>query len=185
MRFVLFTFFLMPFVLSAQVFEASVNKNSVAVGEQFELTFSIDGEGKNFKGPNFKGFRKLSGPNKSSSNSVQIINGKITSSSNQSFTYYLTALNEGQSTISSASIEIDGKVLKSNPITLKITKKSKNTNVNDLNIEENVFIRARVNKREVYQGERCSTGRAATGSPRDGVQVRESRQDLQRGEGQG
>ena len=156
MRFVLFTFFLIPLVLSAQVFEASVNKNSVAVGEEFELTFSLDGEGKNFKGPNFKGFRKLSGPNKSSSSSVQIINGKISSSSSQSFTYYLTALNEGQSTISSASIEIDGKVLKSNPITLNITKKSKNANANSLNLEENVFIRARANKREVFQGEQIN-----------------------------
>ena len=60
-----------------QSLELSVSKNPVAVGEEFRIDFTIDGEGTGFNPPNLNGLRKISGPNQSSSSSMQIINGKI------------------------------------------------------------------------------------------------------------
>jgi hypothetical protein len=40
---------------------------------------------------------------------MQIINGKVSSSKTTSYTYYVTALNEGTLTIGEASVKSEGK----------------------------------------------------------------------------
>ncbi len=144
--------FVVPYYLFAQSFKATVTKNNVGVGEEFQLIFTASGKSNNFRAPNLNGLRKLSGPNQSSSSSMQIINGKVNSSSSTSYSYYLTALAEGQLTIGSASIVIDGEQVKSKSILLTVTKanpKAKNT----LNIKEKVKLKASYNKAKVFQGE--------------------------------
>lgn len=146
----------------AQSLSASVSRNPVAVGEQFQVTFSLNASGNNFEGPSFSDFFVLSGPNQSSS--VQIINGNISQS--LSFTYYLQAKAEGQFKIGSASIICNGKKLESPPFTLTVVKgqaqqqsqpgqpqqrqESEGVTGND------VFIRAIVDKTNVYRGEGIS-----------------------------
>ncbi|MGE5682459.1 MAG: BatD family protein, partial [Bacillota bacterium] len=73
--------------LNAQSFSASVNSTTVGVNEPFQVSFQFNGDDvssiRNFKAPDFKGFRVLSGPNQSQS--VQIINGSMSAS--LSFSY--------------------------------------------------------------------------------------------------
>src|SRR3954469_20621624 len=84
----------------AQSLSASIDKNPVAVGDQFQVTFSLNASGSNFQGPAFSDFFVLAQP--AQSTSMNIINGSISQSIN--ITYYLQAKTEGTFKIGSASI---------------------------------------------------------------------------------
>jgi hypothetical protein len=136
----------------AQDFIASVSNKNIEVGEEFQIIFSANGNAEDFKAPNLLGLRKISGPNKSSSSSVEIINGKVNSSKTTSFSYYVSALREGSLTIPSASIKINGKLVQSKPIKINVRKADPNKK-SGFSISENVNIKVEVNKKNVYQGE--------------------------------
>lgn len=144
---------LIPCSLLGQELMLSVSKNPVAVGEQFMIEFSFEGDAKDFIGPNFNGLRKLSGPNKSSSSSMQIINGKVTSSKTTSFSYYVSALNEGTVVIGQASVKSNGKTYRSKAGNLKVVKASPKSKNSSISISENVYLKAIVNRSTVFQGE--------------------------------
>ena len=145
------------------VLSASVSKNTVATGEQFQLTYNLNSAGRNFQGPDLKDFYVLGGPNQSSQ--IQIVNGSYSQS--LIFTYYLQAKSEGNFKISFASIEADGKRIQSNGLILNVVKGNSNAqqgqggnnnqsqNSNGVG-EKNIFLRAEVSKTNVYQGEALS-----------------------------
>lgn len=136
----------------AQEFTTSVSKKTVEVGEEFQIIFSANGNASEFKAPNLLGLRKISGPNKSSSSSVEIINGKINSSKTTSFSYYVSALSEGELTIPSATIKIEGKKIQTQPIKISVIKADPNRK-KGFQISDNVKVEVEVSKRNVYQGE--------------------------------
>ena len=157
-----FIFFGLTFHLNvfSQSLSASVDKNPVAAGEQFQLTFSLNSSGSIFQGPSFPDFFVLAGP--SVSNNMSIMNGSV--SQTQSFTYFLQAKNEGTFKVGSASIICNGKKLESPPFTITVVKgnpqqqsgqqqqqrsgsESQNVNPND------VFLKVSVDKSNVYRGE--------------------------------
>src|SRR5689334_21885485 len=76
-------------------FSASTPNTTVSTGDQFQVTFTLNGSGNNFHAPTFAGFSTLMGP--SQSTSMQIINGNV--SQTLSFTYVLQAEKEGTFTI--------------------------------------------------------------------------------------
>lgn len=140
----------------AQSLSASINRNPVAVGEQFQVTFSLNAAGSGFQGPSFGDFFLLSGPNMS--NSMQIINNSISQS--QTFTYYLQAKSEGAFKIGSASITCNGKKLESPPFSITVVKgtggqqQGKQGETQESGVSsQDVFIRASADKSTVYQGE--------------------------------
>ena len=151
--------------LSAQrvQFNASVSGNDVATGEPFRVTFAINGNGSRFTPPDFTGFQILSGPNVSSS--ITSINGNTTVSN--AYSYDLVAVKEGILTIGSAFIMVDDRRLNTNPIRIRVSKGQPMQQNNQQQqqqqeemIQENtedlskaLFIRAEVNKTNVYQGE--------------------------------
>ncbi len=95
--------------------------SEVEVGDRFQVQFKVNSKDvSNFSAPNFKGFQVLYGPSQSSSSSMQWINGRMTSSSSITYTYTLLCDKDGTYTIESASIEHDGKPLKSRPVTIKV-----------------------------------------------------------------
>jgi hypothetical protein len=145
-------------------FTATASSTTVEVGEQIQVTFTLNTtNGKNFQPPSFKGFTVLAGPSRSMS--TQIINGQISSS--LSFIYILSADLEGTFTIEPAKITVDGNVLTSNPITIKVVKggqkpsgqgkeKSQEKTLSqqaDEIIRNNLFIRLNVDKTQAYLGE--------------------------------
>lgn len=140
---------------------ASIDRSTVSMGEQFEITYSLNAIGKNFKAPNFEDFIVLSGPNQSQS--IQIINGNL--SQTLSYSFILQPRSEGRFTISPASIEVEGKKIQSNSLTIVVTKgvskpKQQQQSSEDSNLErqiaQNLFIKATTDKSEVYQGEQIT-----------------------------
>lgn len=147
--------------LFSQKFTASVNKNKVAVGEVFQLDFSINASGKNFTPPSFNDFTLYSGPNQSTT--MQIINGSMSQSITLS--YYLAAKKEGTFIIGSASITVGNNTLQSNAITIEVVKGG-NTQQTQTQSQggtqdktsgkassENLFAKTSVSKSKVYAGE--------------------------------
>ncbi len=125
-KIVFFVFFqvLGLFVLGQDIQFTANAKTLVTVGETFNLTFSVNGQGTNFKGPNIQGFDKLSGPNLSSSTSVRYVNGKAASSFSQAYSYFLVASREGTFSIPPASITVNNQSYQSNSISIKVVKGS-------------------------------------------------------------
>ena len=148
-----FILYLLPFLSFAQELTTTVSRNPVAVGEQFQISFSANGSIEQFRAPSFNGLRILSGPNKSSSSSFQMINGQISQSKTVSFNYYATALNEGSLEIGSASAKVDGRDVKSNPIKLNVGKANPKSDNNVLDLSDKVYIKAHINKTKLFQGE--------------------------------
>lgn len=92
----------------------------VVSGDQVRLVFTVNSQDiKDFRAPSIKGFDVLMGPSRSQQSSIQIINGKRTSSST-AFTYILLAGNPGTYTIPAASVEVNGEKVFSNAISIKV-----------------------------------------------------------------
>ncbi len=131
-------------------------KTVVRVGENFQLNFKVNAKGKGFKGPNISNFQVLSGPNTSTSSSVQIINGKVTSKADYIFAYVLRATNEGTFTIPGASINVDGKNYTSNSLTIKVVKGSSQQADGTSDSEDtsnDLYVRAFISNPTPYLGE--------------------------------
>ncbi|KAF0198776.1 MAG: hypothetical protein FD166_1028 [Bacteroidetes bacterium] len=157
---------LSAFTVSGQKVEFSASaRDVVAVGDQFRLVFSVNAQASGFTAPVLKDFAILAGPSQSSSTSMQIINNQVTRSIDYSFTYILQASSEGTFTIGPASVNVDGKVYKSNPVTVKVVKGnapqprqgsqgSQGSQQPSGEIgSKDLFVRASANKSNPYQGE--------------------------------
>lgn len=141
-------------VAMAQSFTATVAKATVAVGEQFQVTFTIEGNAKNFSPPAFTDFGLLGGPYQS--NQTSWVNGVV--SQTTGLTYLLQAKKEGKFTIGAASVEANGKRLTTNTVTVTVVKNSEAANQQGADgsngiSAKNVFLRAFVDKTNVYRGE--------------------------------
>ena len=84
----------------------------VTEGSKFAVTYRLkNGEGTSLKVPEINGCRRLYGPSTSTSQSYQVINGQMSSSSSIEYTYYYLAEKAGTYTIAEASVVVDGKRL--------------------------------------------------------------------------
>jgi len=116
-----FLIFLIAGFTQEIVFQGSV-KSVVSLGETFVLSYTLNGQGTDFRGPRFNGFEILSGPNSSTSSSIQSIGGRTTMSVKYSFQYILQATQEGTFDIPAATINVDHKTVSSNTLTVKVVK---------------------------------------------------------------
>src|ERR1051326_8554636 len=133
-------------------FSASASKTQVAVGEQFQVSFSLNTSGNGFRGPMFDNFTVLAGPNQMTS--MSIINGSM--SQELSFSYVLAAVKEGTFTIGAASISVGGRTVKSNSLTIEISKNPVSANNGGGTVTSNgesMFLRTVVSRQKCYQGE--------------------------------
>ena len=101
----------------------------VALGERFRVEFSVDAEPErnSFKAPNFEGFEVLAGPSVSTGHSIQIINGKQSSSYNCSYTFVLLPIEEGNFTIGTASITVEDKIYTTKPLPIEVVADAEST----------------------------------------------------------
>ncbi len=158
---VLFVLFLAKISFS-QTFTASTDNRTVGLTDNFQVTFSFSGKDingvKNFNAPSFNNFLVLSGPNQSSS--MQIINGAVSGS--LSFSYILQPKSLGNFTIGTASVDYDGSSIRSSPLEIKVVKGSTkpksqgNKTISTKEIADNLFIKAIVDRRNVYVGEQVT-----------------------------
>ena len=141
---------------------------TVYVNTPFQLVYNVNADAENLRAPDFQFFEILAGPFTSKSSSYQIINGKTSSSVQNTFTYTLMPQKEGTFKIPAASITVNGQKVMSNNLTIKALPESKApkgqqhslsggeerqpskaTSVSD----QNVFVRMNVSKTNVYEQE--------------------------------
>ena len=96
----------------------------VEVGEQFNVTFIIEGENSvsDFAWAPSDDFQLLWGPQNGRSSSVQIINGKMTKSVQNTYTYILRANEKGRFTIPSATAKVKKEQIKSDPVVIEVVE---------------------------------------------------------------
>lgn len=95
--------------------------STVEVGGKFRVQFTVNTQNvSHFSAPDFKGFEVIYGPATSSQSSFQMINGRTSQSSSIIYTYVLMAESVGNFTIGSASVQVDGKTVKSSPTRIRV-----------------------------------------------------------------
>ena len=97
-------------------------QNLVAVDEQFSVTFVIEGEGRpsNFEWEPGNDFQLVWGPQKGSSSSISIVNGKKTQSSQTTYTYVLMPRSTGTFQLPAATATVKGEHLTSRRATVQV-----------------------------------------------------------------
>ena len=154
MKRIYFTLFVLSTLsIKAQNLIVSADKNPALVGEQIVLKFTINGKATNFKSPDFNGLQVLSGPNPSTQNSYTIINGKSESSSSTTYSFYLKGLKKGIYNITQASINLNGKLIKSKKISIEIVKAKEKSDKQKKSLSDNLFIKVNTSKRNIKVGE--------------------------------
>lgn len=157
--FILFFITTLTNISLAQKFTASASKTKVAVGETFQISFSLNTNGSNFKAPNLNDFEVYSGPNQSSS--MSLVNGVMSQSI--SLSYILSPKREGKFTVGPASVIINGATVQSNALIIEVSKGNQNANQqngnqnNDQNASagsnNKILIKAITNKSKAFVGE--------------------------------
>ncbi len=111
--------------ITVSVFAQSIKvqaPNVVAADEQFNITFIIEGEDSpsSFSWDEGQDFQLVWGPQKGSSTSITIVNGKRTKSSQYTYTYILLPKKTGTFTISEARATVGGETVTSSRATIEV-----------------------------------------------------------------
>ena len=98
--------------------------NLVSADEQFNVTFSVEGEHapSQFEWTPGDGFRLIWGPQKGTSTSISIMNGKRSKSVTNSYTYVLMPTGIGSHTLPAAVATIQGKKVSSRSFTIEVVQ---------------------------------------------------------------
>lgn len=171
-KFFVFFLFISSFTIAqTPSFIAQVSKNKVAVGEVFQVAFTLNGSGSNLTYPNLKDFEIYSGPNQSQS--MSMVNGNISQSTTISL--FIAAKKEGRFTIGSATVMSGNQKLETQPIVIEVSKGNtqqsnpnnqgshaqqnqkpeKNQYASEIS-NEDLFVRTFLSKTKCYLGEQLT-----------------------------
>lgn len=98
----------------------------VGINQQFQYVVTLDQNG-NVAATDFGNFSKVGGPSVSSSQSFSFVNGQQTSSYTRTFTYILKPTQIGTHTIPGVTCDVNGKKVKSNAVSIEVTKEDQQT----------------------------------------------------------
>ena len=146
-------------IMSAQSSVKVEVQNIVSLDEQFHVTFVVEGKDppSSFSWNPGQDFNLVWGPQKGSTSSMNIVNGKTTSSSKFTYTYILTAKAAGKFTIPSASAVVKGATISSNPVMVEVISggsKPKSRSGSESEVSGNeLFMRMTLSKTNVVVGE--------------------------------
>ncbi|MBO4665767.1 MAG: protein BatD [Paludibacteraceae bacterium] len=101
------------------VFTAQAPKQ-VIVGKPFQLTYTVNQRSRDLRAPEFTDFDVLSGPYTSTSSSTSFVNGRRTSSFEQTYTFMVMAQKAGTFTIGPATVKVDGENVQSNGVRIQV-----------------------------------------------------------------
>ena len=96
----------------------------VVVNQQFQYTVTTSEKG-TILSTDFGKFEFVGGPSMGSSTSISISGGHTEQSTQYTYTYVLTCPREGTFTIPGVSVSVDGRVLKSNAVEVRVVKAGK------------------------------------------------------------
>ena len=150
---------------------ASVDKTKVGTDDQLTLTLSASGSG--FETlpepelPSLDNFDVL-GSHQSSSSQFSIVNGQVSSSKTIDFIYYLSPRQAGTWKIGSAKLTYEGKTYTTEPVTVEVvagtvqprqqprSRPRWSQPEEEIDIKDNLFVKAIVDKKEVCVGEQIT-----------------------------
>lgn len=118
--------FCLPALAQEMVFSAQVSAQKVGTRDQFQLTYTLSnaqGVG-NFRPPSFTGFSLAGRPFQSNSSNIIEINGQLQQITSVNLTYTLVANKTGVITIPPAHVEVNGRDMASNPVTIQVVNGS-------------------------------------------------------------
>ena len=97
-------------------------QNLVAADEQFNVTFTIEGEARpsDFEWEPGDGFQLVWGPQKGTSTSISIVNGKKTQTSQTTYTYVLMPRATGTFQLPAATATVKGQKVSSRSVTVQV-----------------------------------------------------------------
>ncbi|MGV8812733.1 MAG: BatD family protein [Gelidibacter sp.] len=140
------------FVTAQVKFEAKVSKTKLGVNERLRVDFEMNTDGDNFNPPSFNDFTVVGGPNQSVSHSW--VNG--VRSFAKTYSYFLAPKKTGNITITQATIEIDGEIYKTSPVTVQVTaavtRPNDPDNVDNV-VDDNLHLVAEISKGNPYLNE--------------------------------
>ncbi|MBT8261075.1 MAG: protein BatD [Flavobacteriaceae bacterium] len=161
--------FLLSSIVSAQVsFVAKPSKTNLGVNERLRVDFVMNKDGDNFNSPSFENFTVIGGPNQSISTSW--VNGKRSYS--KTYSFFLAPKKRGTFQIGQATIEIEGEIYKTNPVSITVTAavdKPKNPNDPNYIADQNIHLVAEVSKTNPYLNEAITVVYKLYVSPDTGV----------------
>ena len=143
--------------------EATVNARRIGIEDVLELTVSVNGGNGTPRFPSVDGFR-VRGP--STSSRFSIVNGRTSSTS--SFTYQLAPQSVGTFTILAIPVDVGGRTYETAPIRVEVVagsvmpRRARSRGFDVFGRQrrrepeitaEDVFVRADLSKRSIYQGE--------------------------------
>ena len=118
---VLLVYLFVVYSLQAQDVTLTAQAPSVvAVGEQFRISWTANTRGGEFVAPDINDFYVLSGPQTSFSQSTQIIQGKVTTTISNTYTYYLQATKEGKFSIPPGKYTVKNDEYVSEPLNIEV-----------------------------------------------------------------
>lgn len=97
-------------------FKTLLQKDSIALGQPFKIEFQLSNAQGQFNGPDLSSFDILGGPNYTSSFSM--INGET--STNMTYSYILSAREEGVHEIVGASVETSEGTIEAQPVSITV-----------------------------------------------------------------
>lgn len=107
--------------LQAQTCRA-VAPDKVGINEAIQYTVKISEKPKKIVETNFGTFTLVNGPSTSYSSSTSWVNGKVSSTTEYSYTYVLRPSKLGEQQIAGVTFLVDGKEVKSNSLTITVTQ---------------------------------------------------------------
>jgi hypothetical protein len=141
--------------ISAQeiTFTASVDRTTIAAGEQLRLTVTLSNAQERFTAPDLGGLVVMAGPHESSS--FNFINGRSTSTVSR--TWVLTATQPGKYTIGPARVKVMSRMIETDPISIEVSKGSSPQGGAEVQraqqSDPNLFIIVSLSKSKAYVGE--------------------------------
>ncbi len=154
---------------------------SVGAGERFRVEFTLKNEsGSNFIAPEFTGLRVLAGPSVSTGREISYVNGQMTQSSSETYTYFVEAMaDSSRGSVSAARITAGSNEYSTKPMVISIlagegggrggngssggggtgggsgtSRPVEQQEREDAGVQkEDILLRFEVSKRSVYQGE--------------------------------
>ena len=134
-------------------FTATVDRNSIAVGEYLKLTITLSNSQQGYGAPDLGGLSVLRGP--SESQQITTINGQMSFALSR--TWVLTGKTPGNYTIGAAQVKIGGGIMSTDPIQIEVTKASSTgpdaTRSQAQSKDKYIFASISLNKSKAFVGE--------------------------------
>lgn len=144
--------------------------NIVGADERFNVTFVIEGETRpsSFEWEPGNDFQLVWGPQKGTSTSIQIVNGKTARTSQTTYTYILLPKHTGSFQLPAATATVKGEEISSGPISVRVVDNGQNASGQDSRDEAQdggVRVTGDIPADDLYLSLTLSRSRAVVGEP--------------------